>query len=126
MKVLFYLPNCTLGELPSGEYYWSANVVDCYWVEATWHEAQNLIGEAIDVGAVPKNTRLVAMDDPRDHENFYFLVAKDISRLMQMFWVWHCSAMNRIKDEFVWIEPFEIDCLADLQAGSKGLMEIIK
>jgi hypothetical protein len=108
MKVLFVFPNLTL-EWIDYCYTWSGAPIDMYYIEANWREANYLIGRwAIEKGIVPENTRLLSLDDPTYHKNFYFFIAKDLSRIVQEFWVYPYSALNACKDYFVWIESVEI------------------
>lgn len=108
MKVLFIFPGHTLEWI---DYCYSCNgvPVDMYYIEANWKEAIYLIERwAVDHNIVPENTRLLSLDDPDHHKNFYFFIAKDLSRIVQTFWVYPYSALNPWKDNFIWIESVEI------------------
>lgn len=105
MKAFLIYPNCTLSENPENS--WREKPVDCFWVEASRQEARKKI--------LPPSRDLFKMDDPEDHPNFYFLIAKDLSRIIQLFWVFPYSAMHGGDNPFKKIDAFEFESLEELK-----------
>ena len=118
MKVLFVWPDCPLGSDNGSitSVSWRCPKVDCYYVEAKYGGAIFLVDQAKELKIVSEDQWLAARDDPEDHKEYYFLIAKDLSRMIQLFWVWPYSGMNCSKEHFKWVKPVELDNLEELKS----------
>lgn len=116
MKTYIYDPNNTYYCDPNTFVdTWSASKIGCFWIEATLQEVYCYIfNGAEDIVSGDKQC-LRLIDNPEDHPNFYFWVAKDLSRLWQSFSVFPYSGMNSMKENYIYFKPIEIKSLDELK-----------
>ena len=86
--------------------------IDFFWVEMTLEEVWRMFQLEI----YPyERLKLELIDNPADHDKFYFWISSDLTLIFQSFWVFPYSGMNSMKEDYIRFDPIEIKNLEELK-----------
>lgn len=89
---------------------------ECFWVETNFIEARWILRYGKNRKIIPSNQTLLALDDPRNDTNYYFLIAFDLSLITQMNRDWFNENINFYTQSWLTFKPFNFWELEELSS----------